>query len=719
MKFIIKTLGFLVVLAITATAYWFLLEPADREELFENTVTKVTGNSFEETFKPNSNLSMDDVKDDSLIEHARRHADPTYVCPMHPQIVKGEPGNCPICGMNLVKKALEAEDKPAMSMSETKLMPKPMTMSKPVTMDDVKDDSLIEHARRHADPTYVCPMHPQIVKGEPGNCPICGMNLVKKELEAEEKPAMTMSESEPMSKPMTMSKPVTMDDVKDDSLIEHARRHADPTYVCPMHPQIVKGEPGNCPICGMNLVKKEIEAEEKPAMSMSKAKPMSETMPKPTMTMDDVKDDSLIEHARRHADPTYVCPMHPQIVKGEPGNCPICGMNLVKKEPVADEKPAMSMNSKPKEKKIKYWVAPMDANYRRDEPGKSPMGMDLVPVYEEQGDDGGDMAMNQKDGMPVITINSSTAQNMGVRIEKAKINELSRNIKTLGSITYNEDSVHHIHARASGWVEKLYTSSLGDPVVKGKTLLEYYSPEIVAAQKDLLLAKRAGANLTLASKTRLRDLNVSDEFIEQISKSGKSQNRVPIIANHSGVVTSIGIKNGMYVTPGTQIYSIADLSSVWVIVDVFEHQLTWVKVGNKALVKVQSMSDKEWQGEVDYIYPELNPKTRTLKVRLKIPTPDQLLKPNMFADVTLLTNNKKVVSVPTESIIYYEKSPRVVKVISENKYQPVDVTIGMKSNGQVEIIDGIKEGDDILVSGQFMIDSESNLQASFRRLMGK
>ena len=144
-----------------------------------------------------------------------------------------------------------------------------------------------------------------------------------------------------------------------------------------------------------------------------------------------------------------------------------------------------------------------------------------------------------------------------------------------------------------------------------------------------------------------------------------------------------------------------------------------VKVGNKALVKVQSMSDKEWQGEVEYIYPELNPKTRTLKVRLKIATPEQLLKPNMFADVTLLTNNKKVVSIPSEAIIYYEKSPRVVKVMAKNKYQPVDVTIGMKSNGQVEIIDGIQEGDDILVSGQFMIDSESNLQASFRRLMSK
>ncbi|MEH6456579.1 MAG: efflux RND transporter periplasmic adaptor subunit, partial [Cocleimonas sp.] len=161
------------------------------------------------------------------------------------------------------------------------------------------------------------------------------------------------------------------------------------------------------------------------------------------------------------------------------------------------------------------------------------------------------------------------------------------------------------------------------------------------------------------------------------------------------------------------------LSSVWIIADVFEHQLTWVKVGNEALVRVQSMSDKEWQGEVDYIYPELNPKTRTLKVRIKIDTPDQLLKPNMFADVKLLTNNKRVLSVPTESVIYYENSTRVVKVVAENKYQPVEVTLGMKSNGQVEIIDGIDEGDDILVSGQFMIDSESNLQASFRRMMDK
>ncbi len=495
-------------------------------------------------------------------------------------------------------------------------------------------------------------------------------------------------------------------DQENDSVLEHSKRHANPNYVCPMHPQIVKGEEGNCPICGMDLVLKEPIEEDVPKNKQAASMPtMSPTM----SSMDDVKNDSVLKHSKRHSDPNYVCPMHPQIVKGEEGNCPICGMDLVLKEPL-DEEPMVKSN---KEKKILYWVAPMDANFRRDEPGQSPMGMDLVPVYDQGDSD------NSGDGFPRITINASTAQNMGVRIEKAKINELSRTINTIGSVTYNDDSLHHVHARASGWVEKVYSKSLGDPVTKGKALLEYYSPDIVAAQKDLLIARRAGTSLARASKTRLRDLNVPQSIIDKVSRTGKSQNRVPIVANHSGVITRIGIKDGMYITPGTEIYTIADLTTVWIIVDVFEHQLSWVEVGDKAEIQVQAVLGKTWQGKVDYIYPELNPKTRTLKVRLSIKTPKQQLKPNMFADVTLLTSSKQALTVPSEAIIYYENSPRVVKVVAENKYQPIEVKIGLKSNGKVEILEGIEDGDQILVSGQFMIDSESNLQASFRRMSGE
>jgi Cu(I)/Ag(I) efflux system membrane fusion protein len=435
-------------------------------------------------------------------------------------------------------------------------------------------------------------------------------------------------------------------------------------------------------------------------------------------TFDRIGNDNLKEHSTRHADPTYICPMHPQIIKGEPSTCPICGMDLVLKEPIAPEPSKNSGGTK--EKKILYWVAPMDANYRRDEAGKSPMGMDLVPVYAKGSDD------TTEEALPKITINASTAQNMGVRIEKARITPLSRVIKTIGSITYNEDTLHHVHVRSSGWVERVYTQSLGDKVSKGNVLLEYYSPDILAAQKDLLIAQRAGSviagrgkSLTESSKSRLRDLNVPVSIINAVARNRKTQSRIPIIANNNGVITQVGIRNGMYITPTTEIYTIADLSTVWVIVDVFEHQLTWVKKGNKAEIQVQGIAGKTWQGKIDYIYPELNPNTRTLRVRLKFNSPKQLLKPNMFADVTLYNKSKRVLTVPSEAIIYYENSPRLVKVVAKNKYQPIDVSIGMKSNGQVEILSGINAGDDILVSGQFMIDSESNLQASFRRLSGK
>lgn len=436
----------------------------------------------------------------------------------------------------------------------------------------------------------------------------------------------------------------------------------------------------------------------------------------------DVEKDSVAEHSKRHADPTYVCPMHPQIVKDEPGNCPICGMDLVKKESKKTKPPKQN-----KQKKIKYWVAPMDANYRRDEPGKSPMGMDLIPVYEEDNDDSDE---ENADDFPKITINATTAQNMGIRVATVKVHELSRAIKTIGSVTYNEDTLHHVHPRAKGWVEKVNIKSLGDPVSKGETLLEFYSPEIVAAQKDLIIALRhkslasgKGASLTEASKTRLRDLNVPETIIQKIIKTRKSQSRIPVIAQHDGVVTRIGIRDGMYITPASELYTIADLSTVWVIVDVFEHQLTWIKVGDKAEIQVQGVPGETWIGKVDYIYPELNPKTRTLRVRLKIAAPKQLLKPNMFADVALFAGGKRALTVPSEAVIYYGNSTRMVKVVDEKnkrrKFQPVKVKTGIKTADMVEISEGLIKGDKILVSGQFMIDSESNLQASFRRLSGE
>jgi Cu(I)/Ag(I) efflux system membrane fusion protein len=434
-------------------------------------------------------------------------------------------------------------------------------------------------------------------------------------------------------------------------------------------------------------------------------------IPTPSELLEDAQDDTLIEHAKKHSDPNYVCPMHPQIVQGEPGNCPICGMDLVKKEP---PKPKAG-----KEKKILYWVAPMDANYRRDEPGKSPMGMDLVPVYEKAGTDTDD-----NDGYPRISIDPTVAQNMGIRTQKTKKTKLSRTIHTVGSVGYNEDTLRHIHPRANGWVERVFIKAEGDKVKRGSALLEIYSPDLVAAQKDLLIAKQSGqlfsqrgtTSLLESAKEKMRLLDIPESIIKRVASSGKSQDRIPILSPDNGIVIRMGIRDGMYVTPTTEMYAIADLSTVWVLVDVFEHQSSWVKVGNRAEIKVKGIPGKTWKGKVDYIYPELDKMTRTLRVRLKFSTPGHLLKPNMFADVTLFAKSVNTLTVPSEAIIYYENSPRVVKVLDDRQYQPVEVKTGMKSQGQVEILSGLKEGDKILVSGQFMIDSESNLQASFRRL---
>ena len=425
--------------------------------------------------------------------------------------------------------------------------------------------------------------------------------------------------------------------------------------------------------------------------------------------------ETALEHAKKHTDPNYVCPMHPQIVKGEPGNCPICGMDLVKKETPTENKPEKSNK---KEKKLLYWVAPMDPNFRRDKPGKSPMGMDLVPVYDE----GNSASSNDK--YPAITVKHSIAQSMGIRTTTVQKEALSRKIKTVGFMSYNEDKLQHVHVRTEGWVENVMVKSQGDYVKKGSILFDYYSPELLAAQEDYLIALKgialyseAGqARLIESAKKRMRLIGVPESIIKTITKTKKSIKNVPVYAPTSGTITRLEVRKGANIVPATELYSIEDLDSIWVIVDVFEHQLSWVKVGNPATILVEALGDKEWTGRVDYIYPELAPMTRTLRVRLVFDNPKGRFKPNMFANVTIQGTVHDSLVVPNEAIILAEGGKRVVKVTGENEYQPVTIRTGIKSGGKTEVLEGLKAGDKIVVSSQFLLDSESNLQASFRRL---
>lgn len=357
-------------------------------------------------------------------------------------------------------------------------------------------------------------------------------------------------------------------------------------------------------------------------------------------------------------------------------------------------------------KKVLYWVAPMDPNYQRDEPGKSPMGMDLVPVYDTGGSSSG------------VTISPEVVQNLGVRTVKVERSRLWRGINTVGYVDYDEMNVSHIHLRVSGWIEHLSAHSEGDRFAKGDVLFELYSPELVNAQQEYIQALASGnKRLIRASNERLQALGILDKHIKQLKKTRKVQRVLPIIAEHDGVVSKLSVRHGMYVTPRNQVMSLADLSSVWMLVEVFEKQANWVKIGDPAEVTLSYLPGQVWKGKVEYIYPSLNPKTRALTVRLKFANPDELLKPNMFAKVKIFSGAKdNILIVPTEALIRTGDSDRLVSTNGKGVFESKTVQVGIESGDYSEIISGINEGEEVVVSGQFLIDSEASIRASMMRM---
>lgn len=363
------------------------------------------------------------------------------------------------------------------------------------------------------------------------------------------------------------------------------------------------------------------------------------------------------------------------------------------------------------EKKPLYWVAPMDSNYRRDEPGKSPMGMDLVPVYEED-------SSSDDFGPGAVKISPHVVNNLGVRTSPVELKNIHTNISTVGYVQYDEDQLVHIHPRVDGWIEKLYVKAAGNPVDKGQPLYTLYSPQLVNAQEELLIAiNRNNKPLIKAAKDRLRALQLSDKFIDQLYQSQKVQQSITFYSPQSGVVDGLKIREGFFVKPGNTLLSIGKLDQVWVEAEVFERDSALIKEGLPVSMTLDYLPGQEWAGVVDYVYPTLNNKTRTLRVRLKFNNPDYQLKPNMFAQISIHANQaNNAILVPKEAVIRTGKQDRVVLALGDGQFKSVAVTIGRVDLNSIEILDGLSEADTVVTSAQFLIDSESSKSSDFKRM---
>ena len=368
-----------------------------------------------------------------------------------------------------------------------------------------------------------------------------------------------------------------------------------------------------------------------------------------------------------------------------------------------------SNESASSEREVLYWKAPMDANFRRDKPGKSPMGMDLVPVYANAGDDG-----QSSD----VRISAAVVNNLGVRTADVQQGSLSNRLEAVGYVTYDEDTITSISTRADGWIEKLAVKTVGSTVEPGQMLYELFSPKLETVQREYQTALTSGSqSLISASRQRMRSLGFTAAQIEQTSRSQKVSDRVSRRSPTAGVVVELNIREGAYVQPATQVMKLADLSKVWVQVEMDEGSATQIDKGQTAIAQFQAFPDRQWEGTVDYIYPTVDEKTRTVKVRVRFDNPDRKLQPNMYAHVTIKTAPQKdVVFIPQMALIRTGQGQRVVIARGDGRFDVCPVKAGTSSGDQVQILEGLQTGQRVVTSAQFMLDSEANVDAAALRL---
>lgn len=372
-----------------------------------------------------------------------------------------------------------------------------------------------------------------------------------------------------------------------------------------------------------------------------------------------------------------------------------------------------------------FYRNPMNAEITSPVPAKDTMGMDYIPVYAD--------SESSQLSVGTVEIDSMVVQNLGVRTEKAEKTVISRTVRAVGRVDFDEERMTRLHPKVEGWIEEIWIDKTGQQVNKNDMLLSIYSPKLVSTQQEYLLAlnnlaalkqspfeeiRRGAQDLVNSSRQRLQLLDVPEHQIRELEKNRLVKKSLHIHSPVSGTVIKIGARQGQHVSPGTELYMLVDLSQVWVYADIYENDLPWVKEGDEVEMTLASVPGKTFTGALSYIYPYAESKTRTTKVRLVFDNRDLLLRPNMFSEVVIRADSQpNAVVIPAEAVIRSGQQTQVFVVRDAGKFEPRIVKLGIESEGRVAVLEGVEAGDEVVTSAQFLLDSESKLREATAKMM--
>jgi RND family efflux transporter MFP subunit len=416
----------------------------------------------------------------------------------------------------------------------------------------------------------------------------------------------------------------------------------------------------------------------------------------------------------------YHCPMHPSIISDKPGNCPVCGMKLVPMD--KGDQPAQAAKTRT------MYRSTMNPNEISDKPGKDSMGMEMVPYEVTEGGPASTIP-----GLAVVSITPQSRQVMGLELGTVEKRVLSREVRTSARIDADETRLHHVTLKVDGWVGELFASFTGQDVKKGDPLLTIYSPDLVSAQREYLTAveardrmaasndadARQGADdMVVAARRRLEGWDISDEQINRLDATRDVEKYLTLQAPMSGVVIERNVTAGHKAMAGEVLMTIADLTHVWGDADIYQSDLPYVKVGMPLEMTLPYWPDKTFRGKVIFVSPTLDPETRTLHARLEIPNPELLLRPGMYGDASLYYSIGEKLAIPVDAVMFSGRRTYAFKDGGDGRLIPTEITVGTRGAGWYEVLAGLKEGDRIVVSANFLVDSESSLKAALEGMSG-